>query len=85
MRRHTLLVALWVAFGLVWLASAAGAEQAKLHRLGPQQAFLQTLRELGYVEGKNITIEASNEASQSRHVRVESAKCSVTDFGYRRN
>ena len=68
MRRHTLLAAFWVAFGLVWLASAAGAEQAKLHRLGflanhspsypPQQAFLQTLRELGYVEGKNITIEA---------------------------
>ena len=68
MRRHTLLAALWVAFGLVWLPFVAEAQQAKLHRLGflanhsasfpPYQAFLQTLRELGYVEGKNITIEA---------------------------
>ena len=68
MRRNTLLAALWVAFGLVWLPFAAEAQQAKLHRLGflanhsasfpPYQAFLQTLRELGYVEGKNITIEA---------------------------
>ena len=68
MRRNTLLAALWVAFGLVWLPFAAEAQQAKLHRLGflanhspsnPEyQTFLQTLRELGYVEGKNITIEA---------------------------
>jgi putative tryptophan/tyrosine transport system substrate-binding protein len=68
MRRHTLLAALWVALGLVWLPFAAEAQQAKLHRLGflashslsfpPNQAFLQTLRELGYVEGKNIAIEA---------------------------
>jgi hypothetical protein len=67
MRRHTLLAALWVALGLVWLPFAAEAQQAKLHRLGflashslsfpPNQAFLQTLRELGYVEGKNIAIE----------------------------
>ena len=68
MKRNTLLAALWVAFGLVWLPFAAEAQQAKLHRLGflanhspsnPEyQTFLQTLRELGYVEGKNITIEA---------------------------
>ena len=68
MRRHTLLAALWVALGLVWLPFAAEAQQAKLHRLGflashslsfpPIQAFLQTLRELGYVEGKNIAVEA---------------------------
>jgi putative ABC transport system substrate-binding protein len=67
-RRNTLLAALWVAFGLVWLLSAAEAQQAKLHRFGflanhsasfpPYQAFLQTLRELGYAEGRNITIEA---------------------------
>jgi putative ABC transport system substrate-binding protein len=67
MRRHVLLAALWVAFGLVWLPFAAEAQQAKLHRLGflanhspsnPEyQTFLQTLRELGYVEGKNIAIE----------------------------
>ena len=63
-----LLAALWVAFGLVWLPFAAEAQQAKLPRLGflanhspskPEyQTFLQTLRELGYVEGKNIAIEA---------------------------
>jgi putative tryptophan/tyrosine transport system substrate-binding protein len=68
MRRHTLLAALWIAFGLVWLPFAAEAQQAKLHRLGflanhspswpPYQTFLQTLRELGSVEGKNIAIEA---------------------------
>ena len=68
MRQHAFLVALWVAFGLVWLPFAAEAQQAKLHRLGflanhsfgfyGYQTFLQTLRELGYVEGKNITIEA---------------------------
>ena len=68
MRQHAFLVALWVAFGLVWLPFAAEAQQAKLHRLGflanhsfgfyGYQTFLRTLRELGYVEGKNITIEA---------------------------
>jgi len=67
-RRNTLLAALWIAFGLVCLPFAAEAQQAKLHRLGflanhssgfyGYQTFLQTLRELGYVEGKNITIEA---------------------------
>jgi len=67
-RRNTLLPALWVAFGLVWLPFAAEAQQAKLFRLGflgiqspsfpPYQTFLQTLRELGYVDGKNIAIEA---------------------------
>src|SRR6516162_9398036 len=68
MKRHTLLAALLVVFRLVWLPFAAEAEEAKLPRLGflashpasfpPYQAFLQTLRELRYVEGKNITIEA---------------------------
>src|SRR5262249_29456482 len=68
MRRHTLLTAFWVVLGLVWLPFPAEAQQAKLHRLGflanhspsfpPYQAFLQTLRGLGYVEGKNITIGA---------------------------
>jgi putative tryptophan/tyrosine transport system substrate-binding protein len=63
-----LLAALWVAFGLVWLPFTAEAQQAKLPRLGflanhspsypSYQTFLQTLRELGYVEGKNIAIEA---------------------------
>src|SRR5580704_8116959 len=62
MRRHMLLAALCVAFGLVWLPFAAEAQQAKLPRLGflanhspsnPEyQRFLQTLRELGYVEGR---------------------------------
>ena len=68
MRQHALLAALWIAFGLVWLPFAAEAQQAKLFRLGflanhspsnpVYQTFLQTLRELGYVEGKNIAIEA---------------------------
>jgi putative ABC transport system substrate-binding protein len=68
MRWRTLLAALWVAFGLVWLPFAAEAQQAKHFRLGflaiqspsfpPYQTFLQTLRELGYVDGKNIAIEA---------------------------
>jgi putative ABC transport system substrate-binding protein len=67
-RRNTLLAALWVAFGLVWLPFAGEAQQEKLHRLGflanqtpsfpAYQTFLKTLRELGYVEGKNIVIEA---------------------------
>jgi putative ABC transport system substrate-binding protein len=57
-----------VAFGLVCLPFAAEAQQTKLHRLGflanhspsspSYQSFFQTLHELGYVEGKNITIEA---------------------------
>ena len=68
MDRHTLLAALLVAFGLVWLPFSAEAGEAKLPRLGflanhsaswqPYQTFLQTLHELGYAEGKNITIEA---------------------------
>jgi putative ABC transport system substrate-binding protein len=68
MRRHTVLAALWLAFGLFLLPFAAEAQEAKLPRLGflanhspsfpPYQTFLQTLRELGYVEGKNIIIEA---------------------------
>ena len=68
MEQHTLLAALLVAFGLVWLPFAAEAGEAKLPRLGflanhsaswsPYQTFLQTLRELGYAEGRNITIEA---------------------------
>jgi putative tryptophan/tyrosine transport system substrate-binding protein len=68
MRRHTVLAALWLALGLVWLPFAAEAQEARLHRLGflanhslstpVYQTFLQALRELGYVEGKNIAIEA---------------------------
>jgi putative ABC transport system substrate-binding protein len=54
---------------LAWLPLAANAQQApKLPRLGwlgsgaptfpPYEGFRQGLRELGYVEGKNIAIEA---------------------------
>jgi putative tryptophan/tyrosine transport system substrate-binding protein len=67
MRRHALLAVLWVAFGLIWLPFAAEAGQARLPRLGflanqypswpPYQTFLTALRELGYIEGKDITIE----------------------------
>jgi len=66
--RRALLRALLVGVGLVLLALAANAQQApRLHRLGwlanlaptfpPYQTFRDALRELGYVEGKNIHIE----------------------------
>jgi putative ABC transport system substrate-binding protein len=50
---------------LLALGTAADAQQPKSARIGylttadspPYQAFLQRLRELGYAEGKNITIE----------------------------
>ncbi len=68
MRRRTLLTVLWITLGLVWLPFTAEAQQPKLHRLGflanhsasypGYPTFLRTLRELGYVEGKNIAIEA---------------------------
>jgi len=58
-----------VAFGLAWVPLAANAQQAaKLPRLGwlgnnsptfpPYEGFREGLRELGYVEGKNISIDA---------------------------
>src|SRR5262249_23476034 len=61
--------ALFVAFGLAWVPLAASAQQAgKLPRLGwlgnylpafpAYEGFREGLRELGYVEGKNIIIEA---------------------------
>ena len=69
MRRRTRFwPAFWMAFGLACLPITVEAGESKLPRLGflanhsaswpPYQALLQTLRELGYVEGKNITIEA---------------------------
>jgi putative tryptophan/tyrosine transport system substrate-binding protein len=69
MKRNTLPIALWIAFGLVWLPLATNAQQAeKLPRLGwlgnfaatlpIYEGFRQGLRESGYVEGKNIIIEA---------------------------
>ena len=69
MKRYVLLTIGLVALGLIWLPLAVEAQQStKLPRLGfignqsaswpPYQAFWQTLQELGYVEGKNIAIEA---------------------------
>ena len=69
MRRDALLLGLAVAFGLAWVPLAANAQQAtKVPRLGwlgnnsqtfpPYEGFREGLRELGYVEGKNISIEA---------------------------
>jgi putative tryptophan/tyrosine transport system substrate-binding protein len=67
MKRHALAVALSVAIGIVWMSLAAKAQQAeKVPRLGWEQGDFSTapyyeglrqgLRELGYVEGKNISI-----------------------------
>ena len=69
MRRHAFLLGLAVAFGLAWVPLAANAQQAtKVPRLGwlgnnsptfpPYAGFREGLRELGYVEGKNLSIEA---------------------------
>jgi ABC-type uncharacterized transport system substrate-binding protein len=68
-KRYVLLTIGLVALGLICLPLAVEAQQStKLPRLGfignqsaswpPYQAFWQTLQELGYVEGKNIAIEA---------------------------
>src|SRR6516165_11566973 len=67
--RPALLFGLSFACALAWLPLATSAQQAtKLPRLGllgnhsptfpPYEAFREGLRELGYVEGKNIAIEA---------------------------
>jgi putative tryptophan/tyrosine transport system substrate-binding protein len=67
MKRHALVVALSVAIGIAWMSLAAKAQQAeKVPRLGWEQGDVSTrpyyeglrqgLRELGYVEGKNISI-----------------------------
>jgi putative ABC transport system substrate-binding protein len=69
MTRRTFLMALSVWLGFVWLPLAANAQHAeKLPRLGwlsnqsaifpNNEGLRQGLRELGYVEGKNIIIEA---------------------------
>jgi len=66
--RRALLYGLSLACALAWLPLATSAQQAtKLPRLGllgnhsptfpPYEAFREGLRELGYVEGKNIAIE----------------------------
>jgi putative tryptophan/tyrosine transport system substrate-binding protein len=68
MTARTLHLALSLVFGFAWLPLAADAQQAtKLPRLGwlannsptflPYEGFREGLRDLGYVEGKNITIE----------------------------
>src|SRR5262245_59509290 len=69
MKRHTFLGVLAQASAqLLLVAGAAGQHMEKLPRLGwlgnfspalpIYQAFRQGLHELGYVEGKNIVIEA---------------------------
>jgi len=69
MKTARVFFALFVAFGLAWVPLAASAQQAgKLPRLGwlgnylpafpAYEGFREGLRELGYVEGKNIIIEA---------------------------
>src|SRR5262245_57093250 len=69
MKKHTQLLRLTLAFSLACLPLAANAQQAeKAPRLGLlgnhsptlplYDGFRQGLRELGYVEGRNIIIEA---------------------------
>src|ERR1700730_17008775 len=70
MRKHAqLLVGLIFAFGIVWVPLTANAQQSektpRIGLLGSYSAtsplyndFRQGLRELGYIEGKNIIIEA---------------------------
>jgi putative ABC transport system substrate-binding protein len=69
MKRREFITLLGVAAILFWLPLSADAQQAaKLPRLGwlgnhsptfaPYAVFRDGLRELGYVEGKNISIEA---------------------------
>jgi putative ABC transport system substrate-binding protein len=67
--RRAFLFGASVALAMTWLPPTTNAQQAsKLPRLGwlgnhsptfaPNEAFREGLRELGYVEGKNIAIEA---------------------------
>jgi putative ABC transport system substrate-binding protein len=69
MKKHKRLLRLAIVFGLAWVPLATNAQQAdKLPRLGwlsnqsatfsNNEGFRQGLRELGYVEGQNIIIEA---------------------------
>jgi len=69
MTKRAELLRLTLAFGLAWLPLAANAQLAeKPPRVGLlgsyspasplYEAFRQGLRELGYVEGRNLIIEA---------------------------
>ena len=70
MRKHAqLLVGLIFAFGFAWVPPTANAQQSeKTSRIGLLGSYFSTsplynefrqgLRELGYVEGRNVIIEA---------------------------
>ncbi len=68
MIRRTIGLTVTLALGILLTPLAADAQQAKkIHRIGylsiasqpdNQEAFRQGLRELGYIEGQNITVES---------------------------
>ena len=85
-----LITALITAFAILAFADPAYAQQAeKVYRigfltgnpatldLGFTKAFLERMRELGYVEGTNISIEWRNHLRNGRRQRAMAAELAV--------
>ena len=73
MRKYVICLTLCAM--LFGLCSSAAAQQANIPRIGylaaeygssPPKDFVQALRDLGYVEGKNISFEYRTTEGQSR-------------------